>query len=224
MTPRSLAPIMKSLLTTTLLTVVWPLPTLTAQEPHQPPAAEKAKEGKAQDGKAQDSKADPKKDAGKKDAAAKIDFAAQIYPILEARCIGCHATPTPGPDGRMKKPKGGVVLDTKDGITQSKKGKVLAPRKPEESLLYTLIVKPENDEDRMPPQKAKDPTPLPVAQTDLIKAWIAQGADFGTWTGGAAAADAKPADAKGEAPKGDGKPGEKPTDQPKGKPNDKPKG
>jgi hypothetical protein len=215
MMPRSLA-----LLTTTLLATVWlPLPTLTAQEPHHPPAAEKAKDGKSQEGKSQDKKDTGKKDAGKKEAAAKIDFAAQIFPILEARCIGCHSTPTPGPDGRMKKPKGGVVLDSKDGITQSKKGKVLAPRKPEDSLLYTLIVKPENDEDRMPTPKAKDPTPLPKEQTDLIKEWIAQGADFGTWTSAHAPAEAKATDGKA-----DGKPGEKPADKPKDKPADKPKG
>lgn len=194
------------------------LPQLFAQTPHHPPAGETPKAGAAQE---PDKKADKKN--GKQAEVAKIDFAAQIFPILEARCIGCHATPAPGPDGRMKKPKGGVILDTKDGITQSKKGKVLAPRKPEDSLLYTLIVKPENDEDRMPPQKAKDPTPLPKAQTELIKEWIAQGADFGTWTSAAAAAaDAKPADGKsGDKPAGDkpadGKPaGDKPKDKPKG--------
>jgi hypothetical protein len=58
----------------------------------------------------------------------------------------------------------------------------------------------------MPPAKKGDP--LPKEQQDLIKKWIDQGADFGTWKGGDAKAGEK-ADSKSDggkpADKGDGK-------------------
>ena len=114
---------------------------------------------------------------------AAVDFATQIWPILESRCVECHRTAFAGPDGKLKKPKGGVTLDTRTGIETSKKRKLVVAGKPADSLLYEAITLPADDEDRMPPEKAKDNTPLPQAQIDLIKQWIEQGASFGTWTG-----------------------------------------
>ena len=112
--------------------------------------------------------------------AKKIDFATQIWPILEKRCVECHAAPhTEG--GRTKKPKGGVILDSKDGITSSKRGKVIVAGKPDDSLLLQSVTLPADDEDRMPPPKKGEP--LSKTQTDLIKTWIEGGADFGKWTG-----------------------------------------
>jgi hypothetical protein len=152
--------------------------------------------------------------AGKPAAKGKIDFASQIWPILEERCIECHSTAKAGPDGKLKKPKGGVVLDTKDGITGSKKGKLIVAGKPDTSMLLASITLPADDEDRMPPAKKGDP--LPKEKTDLIKAWIEEGAEFGEWTG-KPPADAK--DGKDGAKDGKGKPAEKPAD----KAGDKPK-
>jgi hypothetical protein len=155
-----------------------------------------------------------------KDAkTAAVDFEKQIWPILEKRCVDCHATEHATDDGRKKKPKGGVTLDSRAGIEASKKGKLVAAKKPDDSLLYTAITLPADHEDRMPPQKAKDNTPLGKDQTDLIRSWIEQGASFGKWTGKAPAADSK--DGKGK-----GKDGDAPhdgTDKPHGKPADKPK-
>lgn len=123
-------------------------------------------------------------------AQGKIDFQRQILPILEKSCIECHATAHTGPDGKLKKPKGGVALDHKDGFA-AKKGLIVAG-KPDASLLFTIVTLAADDEDRMPPAKKGDP--LPAAQTALIGQWITEGASFGNW------APKKPAPAAAPAP------------------------
>jgi uncharacterized membrane protein len=208
---------MKLSVPTLLLTLLAPTllaPALLAQTPAPKPAPgkEPAQQEKANEDKAKDEKAKP--------AADRVDFAAQIWPILEARCTECHTTPKAGPDGRVKKPKGGVILDTKDGMLASKRGKLVVAGKPEESLLYTPLVLPADDEDRMPPPKAKVNTPLPKEQTDLIARWIREGGDFGAWTGLPAAegdASEKPAGKTNE------KAGEKPAEKTGEKPATPPK-
>jgi uncharacterized membrane protein len=112
---------------------------------------------------------------------AAIDFEKQVWPILEKRCVECHQTAHLGPDGKQKKPKGGVVFDHKDGITGSKKGKLVVAKKPDDSLIYTAISLPADHEDRMPP--AKKGGPLAKDEIALIKQWIDEGASFGKWTG-----------------------------------------
>ncbi len=116
-----------------------------------------------------------------KPAAAKVDFAKEILPIFEKRCVECHSPAAPGPDGKMKKPKGSVVLTSKETILSGKKGKLIVAKKPGDSLVYQSITLAADHEDRMPP--AKKGEPLSKEQTDLIKKWIEEGADFGTWTG-----------------------------------------
>ncbi|MBL8755348.1 MAG: hypothetical protein JNK15_18760 [Planctomycetes bacterium] len=116
-----------------------------------------------------------------KPAAAKVDFQKEILPILEKRCVDCHQTAHTGLDGKMKKPKGGVVLDNKEGMFASKKGKLLVAKKPDDSMLYKSITLAADHEDRMPP--AKKGEPLSKEQQDLIKKWIEEGADVGTWVG-----------------------------------------
>jgi uncharacterized membrane protein len=147
----------------------------------------------------------------KEPKAAAVDFEKQVWPILQSRCVECHTTAHTGPDGKTKKPKGGMTLDSKDGIlaSKNKRGKLLAPKQPADSLLYTAITLPADDEDRMPPEKAKDNSPLPKEHTELIKAWIEQGASFGAWTG------------KKDAPKTQD--GEQAKPDTKGKPQDPPK-
>jgi uncharacterized membrane protein len=143
---------------------------------------------------------------GKEPKAAAVDFEKQVWPILESRCVDCHATEHVTADGKKKKPKGSVVLDSRQGIEAGKKGKpIVVAKKPADSLLYTAITLPAEHEDRMPPEKAKDNTPLPKEQTELIKSWIEQGASFGKWTG-------KNADA---APKGGTDAKEPPPEKPK---------
>lgn len=147
-------------------------------------------------------------DKGKK----KVDFATQIYPILEKRCVECHASPYVE-NGRTKKPKGGVILDSKDGITTGKRGKLVVAGKAADSLLVESICLPADDEDRMPPPKKGDP--LSKEQIELIKSWIDGGAEFGKWSG-----KAKEGDKPAEKPKSGDQPTEKPAEKPKGKGSD----
>lgn len=144
---------------------------------------------------------------------AKVDFQKQIWPILEKRCVECHTTAHTGPDGKLKKPKGGVTLDSKAAMLASKGGKVVIPKKSGESMLVESIKLPADDEDRMPPAKKGDP--LPKDQIELIEKWIDQGAEFGTWTGKAKEGDKE----KGDKPKDN--PGEKPGEKPAEKPKEK---
>lgn len=132
-------------------------------------------------------------------AQGKVDFQKQVWPVLQARCVECHAAAHMGADGKMKKPKGGVVLDSKDGMLGS--DGLIVGKDAARSSLYTVVSLPVDDEDRMPP--ANKGKPLTAEQQAAIKQWIDEGASFGSWTGkkekeataaaGAAATTAKPA-------------------------------
>ena len=114
-------------------------------------------------------------------SAASVDFAKQVFPILEKNCIECHRATYVDKNGRRQRPKGRVMLDTLANIRKSKRGKLFVAEQPDESLVMETIDLPADDEDRMPPPK-KGP-PLSKYQVNLIKRWIEQGADYGTWTG-----------------------------------------
>lgn len=157
------------------------------------------------------------RDASKDTTKDKVDFAAQVWPILQSTCIECHATPHIGDDGKKTKPKGNIVLDTKEGISTSKKGKLIVAKKPADSLLLEAITRAPDAKKRMPPAKKADP--LSKEQTDLIKKWIEQGASFGTWTG----KNDDKADAKKNDDKKGGKTSDPAGDKPKAK-DDKGKG
>ncbi|MCS6852881.1 MAG: hypothetical protein NZ700_17110 [Gemmataceae bacterium] len=100
-------------------------------------------------------------------AAAEVDFAKEIRPILEQHCLKCH-----GPD----KPKAGLRLDTREELLKGSKinDQVVIPGKAAESLLYQVIILPETDESRMPPEGK----PLSKAQTDKIRDWINEGLNW----------------------------------------------
>lgn len=112
-------------------------------------------------------------------AQGKVDFQKQVWPVLQARCVECHAAAHMGADGKMKKPKGGVVLDSKDGMLGSD-GLIVA-KDAARSSLYTVVSLPADDEDRMPP--ANKGKPLTDEQQATIKQWLDEGASFGGWTG-----------------------------------------
>ena len=96
---------------------------------------------------------------------SKIDFNRDIRPILSNKCFACH-----GPD--TTKLKGKLRLDVRD--IAIKKGAVV-PGKPAESELVRRINAADADE-RMPP--AKSNKTLTAAEKDLLKRWIAAGADY----------------------------------------------
>ena len=109
-----------------------------------------------------------------------IEFRADVLPILEDRCYQCHRAAYVDEGGRTRKPKGGLRLDGAGWIAKGgDEGSVVSGGQPAKSSLYTRVVLPEDDDDRMP-QKGD---PLTKAQADVLREWIAGGADFGDWTG-----------------------------------------
>lgn len=98
--------------------------------------------------------------------AAAPDFAKEVRPILEAKCFSCHG---------QKEQKAGVAFHTHyhAHLPADSGEPVVMPGRPEESLLYKLLVTAD-EEKRMP----KDKKPLTPAQVQVIKEWIAHGAPW----------------------------------------------
>ncbi|MGB0257080.1 MAG: c-type cytochrome domain-containing protein [Coraliomargarita sp.] len=110
-----------------------------------------------------------------------IDFGKDVYPILNDQCLRCHAAPYEDARGRTKNPKGGLRLDTPEWIMkgyvndEGETEKVLFPGDADASEFYTLTILPEDHDDIMP----SSGDPLTKAETEILKAWINQGAKFG---------------------------------------------
>jgi len=115
-------------------------------------------------------------------SAEDISFEKQILPILKTSCFKCHETEHEE-NGRVKRPKGGLVLDTAEGILaggkEYPKENVVAG-KPDASWLLKTMALPESDDLAMPPEGKGDR--VSAADQELIKKWIAAGANFGGWT------------------------------------------
>jgi hypothetical protein len=110
-------------------------------------------------------------------AEDKVDFGKQIAPILKENCFKCHGA---------EKQKAKLALHTPETITKgSKEGPVVVKGDPSKSSFYTRVILPAGHEDIMPPED--EGKPLKKEQTDLISAWIKQGAEFGDWKGEGAA-------------------------------------
>jgi Protein of unknown function (DUF1553)/Protein of unknown function (DUF1549)/Planctomycete cytochrome C/Concanavalin A-like lectin/glucanases superfamily len=102
--------------------------------------------------------------------AKKVDFNYQIRPILSDKCFNCH-----GPDAGKR--KAGLRLDTKEGALARLKsdGHAIVPGNLEESELVNRITS-EDETDRMPPSSLG--RSLSARDIELLKAWIAQGAEW----------------------------------------------
>ncbi len=96
----------------------------------------------------------------------KVDFARDIQPILRKSCVECH-----GPE----KAKGKLRLDSKEAAFKpGKDGAVIVSGKADASDLYRRITLPAGNDDVMPNKGDL----LTKAQTDLIRNWINQGAEW----------------------------------------------
>jgi hypothetical protein len=103
--------------------------------------------------------------------AEKIDFNSQIQPILSENCYACH-----GPD--TAKVESGLRLDTReDALKGGESGKAIVPGDPGKSLIIERITHQDPD-DVMPPPEKKER--LKPEQVQLIRQWIAEGAEWGT--------------------------------------------
>ena len=98
-----------------------------------------------------------------------VTFAADIKPIFEKSCVGCH-----GPE----KAKGKLRLDIlSSALKCGEDGKVVEPGHSAESVLVHNIAHLGDPDDFMPPPKNKgNIPPLTPEQIGLIRAWIDGGA------------------------------------------------
>jgi len=118
-------------------------------------------------------------------ASAKVDFAKDVFPILERQCFECH---------NAEKQKGELRLDTRELMLKGgDTGAAFVPGKGAESLLVQRVMLPRDDDDAMPPKGDG----LTKAQQDLLKQWIDEGAD---WPAGVVVAEKK-TDDLGPGPK-----------------------
>jgi len=105
-------------------------------------------------------------------ADSKVDFARDVAPIFEKRCLGCH-----GPQMQMS----GLRLDQKDSARR-----VIAAGNSAGSRLIRLVSGTSPDKKVMPPAGAR----LTAAEVGLLRAWIDQGA---VWPEGLSITAARPA-------------------------------
>ncbi|RYD33937.1 MAG: hypothetical protein EOP86_12185 [Verrucomicrobiaceae bacterium] len=115
-------------------------------------------------------------------APAAVNFRTQVWPVLAKNCVECHRAPYKDNSGKMIEPKGRLRLDGAGGIMKGgNDGDSVVAGDPDKSPLYQRILLPIDHEDAMPPKgKGK---PLSFNDSELIKEWIIDGADFGDWKG-----------------------------------------
>jgi len=101
--------------------------------------------------------------------AATVNFLRDVRPILAGHCLKCH-----GQDEDARKAK--FRLDVRDSATNpAKSGEIpIVPGKAEKSELVRRIFA--EDDDQMPPASAK--RPLTQEQKEILKRWIAEGAEY----------------------------------------------
>jgi Planctomycete cytochrome C len=112
-----------------------------------------------------------------------IDFEKQILPILKTSCFKCHEKEHED-NGKIKKPKGGLRLDSAAAIMKGGKeypDENVVAGKPDASWLLKTMSLPESDEMAMPPEGKGDR--VSAEDQALVKKWIESGASFGAWKG-----------------------------------------
>ena len=95
----------------------------------------------------------------------KLEFNRHIRPILSENCFPCH-----GPDKNQRKAK--LRLDDRE-VALAKEA--FKPGKPDESELVRRIYTTKQDDLMPPPDSTKRLTP---PQKEILKRWIAQGAEY----------------------------------------------
>jgi hypothetical protein len=105
-----------------------------------------------------------------RDAAAEspgpgVEFNRDVRSILSDTCYSCH-----GPDKNRRKAK--LRLDDRASALEHE---AIVPGKPDDSELVVRILSDDEDEMMPPPEAHKT---LSAHQKDLLKAWIAQGAEY----------------------------------------------
>jgi hypothetical protein len=97
--------------------------------------------------------------------AAGPEYNRDVRPVLAENCFACH-----GPDSAARKAK--LRLDVRD---EAIKAGAIVPGKPDESAALLRVLS-DDPQDVMPPPKTKKV--LTKAQKDLLRQWIAAGAEY----------------------------------------------
>ena len=104
--------------------------------------------------------------AGTLHAVEKPDFRREVLPVLSDKCFLCH-----GPDAGEDDP---LRLDSYEGATALRDGiRAIHPDNLEKS---ELIFRIHDEEDPMPPTKAKKP--LTEKERDILTRWVKSGAEY----------------------------------------------
>ena len=102
-------------------------------------------------------------------AADKVDFNYDIQPILSSKCFHCH-----GPDEKAREAK--LRLDIREEALKERDGiRAIVPGDLAASDLVERIVSKDKDEVMPPP---KEGHPLEPREIELLKRWIAEGAEY----------------------------------------------
>ncbi len=102
-------------------------------------------------------------------AGDKVDFNYDIRPIISAKCFQCH-----GPDEKARKAK--LRLDLREeALKEHEDGRPIVPGDVQASVLVARITSKDADEVMPPP---KEDHALSAAEIELLKKWIAQGAEY----------------------------------------------
>jgi mono/diheme cytochrome c family protein len=93
------------------------------------------------------------------------DFLREVRPILAVSCVRCHSAALP---------QGQLRLDSREGLRDGgASGAVFVAGRPEDSLLVTRLLH-DDPAKRMPWMTE----PLPVAEIDILRRWVAAGAPW----------------------------------------------
>jgi hypothetical protein len=98
-------------------------------------------------------------------APARLEYNRDIRPILAENCFACH-----GPDKAAR--KADLRLDVRD---EAVKAGAIVPGKPDDSTLVERVLTDKGGRLMPPPKSHKKLTP---AQKEVLKTWVAQGAEY----------------------------------------------
>lgn len=99
-------------------------------------------------------------------ATAEVDFARDVQPLLENKCLECH---------NPNKIKGKLLMDSAEALLKGgDTGPALVVGQPDKSEMISRIVLPKDHDDIMPPKGG----PLAANEIAILKRWIAEGAKW----------------------------------------------